>query len=81
MELSESELEIMDRIRSESPDCLVYDSHVRPNNRNYMFFERGFRKLSLRRVSLTIRENGRVNRNKVVCATSSDYYPFIKEYG
>ena len=81
VELSESELEIMDRIRSESPDCLVYDSHVRPNNRNYMFFERGFRKLSLRRVSLTIRENGRVNRNKVVCATSSDYYPFIKEYG
>ena len=81
VELSESELEIMDRIRAESPDCLVYDSHIRPNDRNYLFFERGFRKLSLRQVSLTIRENGRVNRNKVVCATSSDYYPFMKEYG
>ncbi len=81
VELFESELEIMDRIRSESPDGLVYDSRVKPNNRNYLFFERGFRKLSLRQVSLTIRENGRVNRNRVACATSSDYHPSIKEYG
>lgn len=81
IKLSESELEIMDRIMAESPDGLVYDSHVRFNNRNYLFFERGFKKLSLRQVSLTIRENNRVNRNRVACATSSDYHPSIRAYG
>ena len=81
IELSESELEIMDRIRSESPDGLVYSSHVDPNHRNYLFFESGFRKLSLKQVSLTIRKDGRVNRNRVTCATSSDYTPSIEAYG
>lgn len=81
IELSELELEIMDRIRSESPDGLVYSSHVDPNHRNYLFFESGFRKLSLKQVLLTIRKDGRVNRNRVTCATSSDYTPSIEAYG
>lgn len=81
IELSESELEIMDRIRSESPDGLVYSSHVDPNHRNYLFFESGFRKLSLKQVLLTIRKDGRVNRNRVTCAASSDYTPSIEAYG
>lgn len=81
IDLSESELEIMDRIRSESPDGLVYSSHVDPNHRNYLFFESGFRKLSLKQVSLTVRKDGHVNRNRVTCATSSDYTPSIEAYG
>lgn len=74
-------MEIMDRIRSESPDGLVYSSHIDPNHRNYLFFESGFRKLSLKQVSLTVRKDGRVNRNRVTCATSSDYTPSIEAYG
>lgn len=71
----------MDRIRSESLDSLVYGSHVNPSHCNYMFFDSGFRKLSLRKLSLTIRKDDRVNRNRAVCAISSDYTPFIEAYG
>lgn len=59
----------------------MYSSHVDPNHRNYLFFESEFRKLSLRGVSLTIRKDDRVNRNRVTCTTSSDYTPSIKAYG
>ena len=81
IELSESELEIIDRIKSESPDCLVYNSHVNPRHINYLFFESGFKKLSLKKVSLTIRNGDHVNRNRVICATSSDYTPNMEAYG
>ena len=81
IELSSQEHEILDLIKEESPDCLVYESHVDPEYRNFLFFERGFKKLSLREVQLTINDGEHINRNRVFCASTCDYIPSTKSYG
>ena len=47
----------------------------------YIFFDRGFKKLALRELSLRLSRAAGGNHNKIVCAGTSDYTPYIKNYG
>ena len=78
--LKKSEIELIDLIASYEPDCLAYKSVVRAEGVNYLFFEHGFRKLSLREVSIRLGErNG--NKNTIFCAGTCDYAPYLERYG
>lgn len=48
---------------------------------NFLFFEKGFQKLSLREVRLRLGDKKGKNSNNVVCAVTSDYSPIIENYG
>ena len=79
--LSKDDYELIDAIAYQEPDCLAYESEARNGGINYLFFEHGFRKLSLREIRLTLGELKWKNRAKIVCATSSDYTPCLSAYG
>ena len=79
--LTKDEQYLIDRIGDEEPDCLAYKSEARDSGICYLFFEKGFRKLSLREVSLRLGEKPGGNHNIVKCATGSDYSPNIESYG
>ena len=68
-------------IMSYSPDCLVYDAHARKGGENFLFFEKGFRKLALRELRLRFGKEHGGNHNSIVCAVSSDYSPVLEGYG
>lgn len=48
---------------------------------NFLFFEKGFKKLALREVSLRMGELKNNNTNSIICAGTSDYMPYLKNYG
>ena len=79
--LSSLEIRLIEKIALNEPDCLAYQSERNPVGVNFLFFEHGFKKLSLREVSLKLGERKAKNENKIVCAGSSDYTPFIEKYG
>lgn len=78
--LSLKEQHFIDLIAYEKPDCLAYESEQRKGGMNYLFFEQGFKKLSLRQVILRLGSEPCKNYNKVICATGSDYFPDLKGY-
>lgn len=79
--LTNAEQEYIASLLAQKPDCLVFDSHARRSGENYIFFEKGFRKLSLRQLRLQFgRENGG-SHNQIVCADTCDYSPCIESYG
>lgn len=86
-ELSAQDRSLIDRIGAEAPDCMMYESHVRKGKCNFLFFEKGFEKLSLREVRLRLerrdKETGKrkVNRNVIECAWGCDYSPIQESYG
>lgn len=79
--LTNEEENLVDLIRREEPDCLAYKSEANRNGTNFLFFERGFRKLSLKEVKLYMGENPNKNSKTIVCAGTSDYTPYINNYG
>lgn len=79
--LTPAEKDLIDMIAAYEPDCLAYQSERNPNGVNYLFFEKGFKKLSLREVSLRLGERKSRNFNSVYCAGSSDYTPYLEGYG
>lgn len=79
--LTKQEKEIIDDIIQLKPDCLAYDSFANPNGVNFLFFEKGFRKLSIKQVRLRLGNFPSKNSNRIVCAVSCDYIPSPKEYG
>jgi len=79
--LTADEDAIIERIRNERPDCLAYNSHVKDSSVNFLFFEKGFRKLALREVYLRLGDRPAKNSNCIVCAGTSDYSPNIEAYG
>ena len=79
--LSSEETEIIELIRQEKPDCLVYKSVAKESGKNFLFFEKGFNKLSLREIRLHIGEGGKSRTEKIVCALGCDYSPIIDSYG
>jgi len=81
IELTCNEREIVEQIRKQNPDCLAYNSLRKKNGVNYLFFEKGFKKLSIREVRLYLGDMPGKNNNRIVCATSSDYSPHLKGYG
>lgn len=77
---SQKEMELLQAILGYHPDCLVYDSHAIQGGENYIFFEKGFKKLALRQVRLYLgSKKGR--KNAIYCADGTDYTPFVEEYG
>jgi len=80
-QLTCDEIKIIEEISNEKPDCLAYESHARKDSVNFLFFEKGFRKLSLREVRLRLGERKEKNSTRVVSAITSDYSPIIENYG
>jgi hypothetical protein len=80
-EISVEEKRIVDKISDEKPDCLAYSSHTKGDSVNFLFFEKGFRKLALREVRLRLGDKKEENSNSIVCAMTSDYSPIVENYG
>lgn len=81
IQLTEAEIKYLTSILSVNPDCLVFDSHAKEGGENFIFFEKGFRKLSLRQLRLRFGRKDGGSHNRIVCADSCDYTPYIKSYG
>lgn len=79
--LSVSEKDLIDSIATYEPDCLAYQSERNHDGVNYLFFEHGFKKLSLKQVKLNLGELTNKNKNTVYCAETSDYTPILESYG
>lgn len=80
-ELTSEDKYIIEAIRIEEPDCLAYKSVAKEDGLNFLFFEKGFKKLALRDVKLYYGELKSKNSKQVACATTSDYSPVLKSYG
>lgn len=80
-ELTSKDKEVIEAIRQEEPDCLAYKSVAKEDGLNFLFFEKGFKKLALRDVKFYYGELKSKNSNWVACAISSDYSPVLKNYG
>ncbi len=63
------------------PDCLAYPSQRAKDGVNYLFFEKGFSKLSIREVRLRLGNEKGKNTARIVCANTSDYSPTLEAYG
>lgn len=81
IDLTEAERKYLTLLLSMNPDCLVFDSRARDGGENFIFFEKGFRKLSLRQLSLRFGKKNGGNHNRIVCADTCDYSPYIESYG
>lgn len=79
--LSTDEIEVVEKIKREKPDCLAYKSVAYEGGTNFLFFEKGFRKLALREIILYFGERKSKNTNIITCASTCDYSPHIKSYG
>lgn len=80
-ELTLEEIELVELIKKERPDCLAYKSIANKDGLNFLFFEKGFKKLSLRETRLYFGERKSKNTKTISCAISSDYSPIIENYG
>ncbi|MDF2505153.1 hypothetical protein [Clostridium sp.] len=80
-ELNIEETELVELIKKDRPDCLAYKSVANKYGLNFLFFEKGFKKLSLRETSLYFGERKSKNTKTIPCAITSDYSPIIKNYG
>lgn len=87
MELNDGDLALIAKIQDVHPDCLMYESHAKKGGYNFLFFEKGFAKLSLREVLLRLEQKDsvtkkrKVNRARICCASSCDYAPRPEAYG
>lgn len=79
--LSEKDKKIISQIEDENPDCLAYWSVARKGGVNFLFFEKGFRKLALREVRLRLGDHETKNKNCIYCAGTSDYTAWLRSYG
>lgn len=79
--LSEAEHRYMADLLAQEPDCLAFDSHAKQGGENFIFFEKGFRKLALRQLRLRFGKNDGGNSNRIICADTSDYTPYLECYG
>ena len=79
--LSKAEQQYMEALLAQEPDCLVYDSHAKKDGENYIFFEKGFRKLALRQLLLRFARSDGGSYNRIVCADTCDYAPYVEAYG
>ena len=79
--LTKADRELIDAIAYHEPDCLAYESEARKGGINFLFFEHGFKKLSIKEIWLRLGERAGKNHNKIICADSSDYTPHLSSYG
>ena len=80
-ELTADEKKLLEDIMLCGPDALAYDSRAKQGGENFIFFEKGFKKLSLRRVNLRFGERNSKNSANICCAGTSDYTPYLESYG
>lgn len=80
-QLTDKEKDIVKLISEQNPDCLVYESLRKKGGLNYLFFEKGFNKLSLREVRLRLGDKMGKNISRIICASTSDYSPCLESYG
>jgi hypothetical protein len=81
IELNQEEKNIVNEIIKCNPDCLAYYSVANPGAVNYIFFEKGFRKLAIRQVRLRLGNNKSKNTSRIVIADTCDYNAIPKYYG
>ena len=81
MQLTKTEQDYVASLLAQGPDCLAFDSHAKKGGENFIFFEKGFQKLSLRQLRLRIGKRDGGNHNLIVCADTCDYAPYIESYG
>ncbi len=81
MQLTKTEQDYMASLLAQEPDCLVFDSHAKKGGENFIFFEKGFQKLSLRQLRLRFGKRDGGNHNRIVSADTCDYSPYIEAYG
>ncbi len=81
MLFTKTEQGYMASLLAQEPDCLVFDSHAKKGGENFIFFEKGFQKLSLRQLRLRFGKRDGGNYNLIVCADTCDYAPYIEAYG
>lgn len=81
IQLNEDEQKILQAILEEKPDCLSFDSHAAKNGENFLFFEKGFKKLAIREANLRLGNRKSKNHACICCATTCDYDPCIESYG
>ncbi len=79
--LSDAELGYVQSLMECEPDCLAYDSHARTGGENFLFFKKGFKKLSLRQLKLQFGRKDGGSHNRIECANTSDYMPILESYG
>ena len=86
-ELNADDSALIAKIQDERPDCLMYESHARNGGYNFLFFEKGFAKLSLREVKLRLERKDPVTKKRktnsanILCAGTSDFTPYPEAYG
>lgn len=80
-ELTNNERILLKKIMQNHPDALAFDSRAKKGGENFIFFERGFKKLSLREVRLRFGNLKAKNNATISCAYSSDYTPSLDSYG
>ena len=79
--LTKGEMSLIRQIRKEDPDCLAYTSEVDHAKTNYIFFEKGFRKLAVRELRLRLGSDERICKNRICCSMTCDYIAYPKSYG
>lgn len=79
--LTKTEQEYLISLFAHEPDCMAFDSRAKNGGENFIFFEKGFRKLALRQLSLRFGKRDGGYHNRIVCADTSDYSPRIESYG
>lgn len=79
--LTKGEQFLINKINLQHPDCLAYTSLRSKKGMNFLFFEKGFYKLSIREVRLHLGDYKSKNSTRIICADTSDYAPYPKSYG
>ncbi len=79
--LSRGETILIQKIREEEPDCLAYESEIDRTKTNYIFFEKGFKKLAIRELRLRLGSEEKISKNMIWCAGTCDYTAYLESYG
>ena len=80
-EITKGEKTLVQQIKQEDPDCLAYESEVDCTKTNYLFFEKGFKKLAIRELRLRLGDEQKISKNTICCAGTSDYTAWLENYG
>lgn len=80
-ELTKGEKSLVQQIKQENPDCLAYESEIDLTKTNYIFFEKGFKKLAVRELRLRLGSEQKISKNIIWCAGTCDYTAYLESYG
>lgn len=81
IELSDEEQSLIKKILKCDIDCIAFDSKTYPGGENFIFLEKGFKKLALKELRLRFARDEGGAHDYICCAVSSDYKPCLEEYG